>query len=94
MMINSELYQAGCDEYYDKYEAKIFCENDDRNEAEAISAEKIEELAWSTIYNDMYKVDSVALGYYVVAEEYGIDEANKYLLEMIEIGRYNVVRVA
>ena len=37
------------------------------------------DLAWNAYYNDNYKVESIAEGYFLIVEVYGIEMANDYL---------------
>ena len=73
-MLNKEVYREG-----DKQFRELFNQNrwDELEEAEF--EELMERMAEGAIYDDNCGIDSDELGYYVVAEVYGIDEANKYL---------------
>ena len=70
-MFNKDLYMMGMEEF-EAITDRL--SDDDYYEARRTAADN----AW---YNDNYKVASVAIGYFVITEEYGAEQANVYLVE-------------
>ena len=80
-MLNKKIYNIGSEQFDKKY----------GHLSETDYHEELEDKAWNAYYNDMYKVDTVEEGYYLISEVYSVDLANQFLTECIECGSFNEV---
>ena len=69
IILNPNLYKQGEQDFMDHLEKDPSC--------------NVADLVWNAIYNDNYKLQSVAEGYYLITENIGISEGNQYLTECI-----------